>query len=363
MTFEFAPIQTIRTPQDIIRSLPAWPVGQQARLYGVSELELAGFYLPHVLVAHALCAQLGSAIADVHEVLLYGDSHRAYNMPLFATPPCTARVLPYLLATQTLRHVRLVSPTPSIVPDLDPAVRRLFPTLTTDGVEVRALRHAGRADPPDILVLLPTTDPLDFELDREDHALWRHLAEDVAIIGISTTRAEAALIAAYFALFGGTVSLAEALPLADPSAEGRCLGYAWRILSYQRLVPTGDQLERFGRLLDMLRDDDAFDDDLFGACTLDPSAPYVQLVHGHWLHVDVGTIHYVASIDELLDVHEPPPLQGIAAQVSAEILARRPQATAPLIERWHWVLDVFEQASPIDSNRNTAPLSARSLPS
>jgi hypothetical protein len=359
-----APIQTIRTPQDIICRLSVWPVGQQARLYGVSERELAGFYLPHVLVAHALQLQMPATISDVREVLLYGDAHRANTMALFAAPPCTAVVLPYLLATGNLHRIRLVTPSPSIVPDLDPSIRRLFPTLTAEGVEVHALRYAGRADPPDVLVLLPTTDPLDFDLEREDHALWRHLAGEVIIIGISNTRAEALLIAAYFALFGATVTAPKALPLCDaPDRSGRCLGYVWQVVSRDAVLPSADALERFGALVDMLREDDAFDDDLFGAGTLDPTAPYAQLVHGHWLHLERGTIHYVASVDDLLDAHEPPPHQPIAAQVPTELLDRRPSATAPLLDRWHWVLDVFEQAKPIDFTPSNTSISARSLPS
>jgi hypothetical protein len=123
------------------------------------------------------------------------------------------------------------------------------------------------------------------------------------------------------------------------------LACTWQVVARQSNVePTHQRLERFGRLLDLLREGDSFPDELFGACTRDPSGPYVQLVHGHWLSIERGTIHYVAGVDELLDAHEPPQAQGIDASVPDEILQRRPASTAPILDRWFWVLDVFEQA-------------------
>lgn len=345
------PIQRIRGTQDIVRVLPEWPVGRQARLYGVPDHDLAAFYLPHVLLAHALHACLADALSHIHQVMLYGDAHRAQNLPLFAAPDCTSQVLRHLLRAPHFARVRLVTPSPSVVPSLDPAVRRLFPTLTEEGVEVRPLRLAGRADPPDALVLLPTADPTEFELERTDHAFWAHLDEAVAVVGVSATRAEAALVAAYLALFGITVSAPQPLPVTDsrehPSAPA--IGFAWEVLRHVRARPTHQRLERFARMVDLLRSDDAFEDDLFGACTVDPdpAQPYLQLIHGHWLHLEHGTIHYVASLDELLGDQELPQAERAAARVSQDVLARRPPATAALVDRWGWILDVFEDAQPV----------------
>ena len=104
-------------------------------------------------------------------------------------------------------------------------------------------------------------------------------------------------------------------------------------------------------MVDLLRCDDAFADDLFGACTPDPDAaqPYLQLVHGHWISLQNGAIHYVASVDEMLGDSEVPQPERVAAIVGPEVLARRPPATAPVVERWGWVLDVFEDAQPVHS--------------
>lgn len=346
-----APLQRVRNTHDIVRALPEWPVGRQARLYGVPDTDLAAFYLPHVLVAHALHARLGDGLAGVRQLMLYGDAHRAQNMPLFAAPDCTRQVFRHLLHPHRFSDVRLVTPSPSVVPRLDPAVRRLFPTLTEEGVEVRPLRLAGLADPPDALVLLPTADPTEFELDRGDHALRRHLDEDVTVVGVSGTRAEAFIVSAYLALFGITTSVPVPLPvpLRTDAAKTPVIGHAWQVLSQVRTRPTHQRLERFGRIVDLLRCDDAFDDDLFGACTPDPDAtqPYLQLVHGHWINLSDGTIHYVASVDEMLGDDDLPQPERVAALVGLDVLARRPPPTAPVIERWGWVLDVFEDAQPV----------------
>jgi hypothetical protein len=82
MTARNAPIHVIRTSRDVIAALPAWPVGQQARQFGVSDEALAEFYLPHVAVAHALHAALGATLDETFELLLYGDADRAQNMPV-----------------------------------------------------------------------------------------------------------------------------------------------------------------------------------------------------------------------------------------------------------------------------------------